>query len=111
MTVVTIPRATVPFVGNAPMSPEWYRWARDITQRVGGPTGASSSDLELSQFEDAGIEEAKAQVISVLQELRQMPIVEIMQTVDALEGQVGGLLDQISQLRTEIEALKQGVSA
>ncbi len=111
MTIVTIPRATVPISGAAPISAEWYRWAHDITQRVGGPTGASSNDLSLSQFEDAGTEETKTQVVAVLHELRQLPVVEIAQTVEALEGLLGGLLDQITQLRSEVEALKQGAHA
>lgn len=123
MTLVTIPRATVPVAGNAPISAEWYRWAHDITQRVGGPTGAGSNDLALSQFEDAGIEETRAFLFDLKNELRQSPqpadfqtdcdplapAAVFLQAVEGLEATVSGLLDQIHQLRVEVEALKQGL--
>lgn len=37
-TIMTVPRATVPllFQDGASINPEWYRWVRDISLRVGG---------------------------------------------------------------------------
>lgn len=104
MTVVTIPRATVPFVGNAPMSAEWYRWASDITQRVGGPTGAGSNDLSLSQFDDAGIEEAKANINDLRQEVRQAPQAA-QEAVMALESSVHAIVAQAQQMSVDMDGL------
>lgn len=45
MTSVTLPREGIPITGNQLPSREWYRWAFDITQRVGG---VSAPDLPTS---------------------------------------------------------------
>ena len=58
MSLVTLPRAGMPLVRGDAVSPEWFRFFHDLAVRSGGTTGASSNDLSLSQFEDAGIEEA-----------------------------------------------------
>jgi hypothetical protein len=87
----------MPVAGNATMSREWYRWAHDITQRVGGVSGASTADLAASQFEDAGIEEVKltayrladqvASMESTLSELRERLTQALRQIKDINEGQ------------------------
>ena len=98
MSLVTLPRAGMPLAGTATISREWYRWAYDITQRVGGVTGSSTEDLTLSQFEDAGIEELKLgiyvlrdQIDSLtteLNELRERLTVASRQLQDINEGQL-----------------------
>lgn len=39
MPTITLPRADIPIAGAFQPSGDWYRWARDITARVGGVTG------------------------------------------------------------------------
>lgn len=46
MTTITLPRADIPMVNGAVPSRDWYRWARDITTRVGGVSGTGSGDIE-----------------------------------------------------------------
>ena len=68
MANVTPPRNGIPIgtarIGGQMVSidvhPEYLRWFESLTTRVGGVMGASTTDLTLSAFEDAGIEEQKA---------------------------------------------------
>lgn len=42
-TAITLPRAQIPIAGALAISPDWYRWARDMTQRIGGVTGLAEA--------------------------------------------------------------------
>ena len=81
MANVTIPRNGIP-IGFVSVSgqrlpvdihPEYLRAFSSLTERVGGVIGPSTDDLALSQFEDAGIEEVKAQTASLRDEFWQSP--------------------------------------
>lgn len=109
MSLVTLPKAGMPVVGNLPMSREWYRWANDITQRVGGVTGSSNDELALSQFEDAGIEEAKAAIYRVADETGIAPLPQ-QEQVDQLTAQVNHLREELAALAQIIQDLQQGTS-
>jgi hypothetical protein len=52
---------------------EWWLFLQDLWTRSGGATGQSSSEIVADLPEDAGIEEIKADVYSLRDELRQLP--------------------------------------
>lgn len=51
MATITLPRADLPIAGQFQASGDWYRWARDITARVGGVTGTTSAVIEATANE------------------------------------------------------------
>jgi len=107
MTYVTLPRAGMPLTGDLTISREWYRWARDITERSGGVAGASSNDLSLSQFEDAGIEEVKLGLYRLTDEVNSQP--QPAQTqIDQLTTEVNQLRDCVAVLMQSLQDMQQG---
>lgn len=81
MANVAAPRNGIP-IGTARIGgqavpvevhPEYLRWFDSLVFRLGGATGASSTDLALSSFEDAGIEESKLDVIRLSDDAGQLP--------------------------------------
>ena len=121
MSILTIPRNGIALLDvNGGMSAEWYRWAHDITGRAGGVSGSSTTELSLSQFEDAGIEEAKATLYRSVQDAGQVPIAFSPAAVDDqlpppitqlaaddLLAQVQALTDQLSELAKAVQSLQQ----
>lgn len=111
---VTLPRADIPAVspgkdGSPLLTRDWYRWASDITARVGGSTGTSSPELEAAAFEDAGIEEMKASVYHLSDDLAQHPAVqELMFVTDQLFTEVTELRDVVAELYKTVNGLRQG---
>lgn len=101
----------MPLAGEKPMSREWYRWAYDITQRVGGVTGASTEDLALSQFEDAGIEEARHSVFRLADEIGQAPPMAEHVIAEDQAPLIEELRAQVAELTKAVEALQQGLTA
>lgn len=98
MTIITLPRAGLPLtLQGATISQEWFRWARDITERAGGVSGMGSDELSLSQSDDAGIEETKAQLYEVSDSQAQY-------------NEIAELREQVLALLSRIEAIEQGVS-
>lgn len=99
---VTAPRAGVPIgyvnIGGkrvpVEVDPEYLRYFSDMLVRVGGVTGPGTIDLTISQFEDAGIAEQQAEFYSFVTSVGQGP---------------SGLHEELAVLRTEIEAIKQGL--
>lgn len=53
--------------------PEYLRWFDSLVFRLGGTTGATTADLAVSSFEDAGIEENKLEVFRLSDEAGQVP--------------------------------------
>lgn len=111
MTTITLPRSDLPMAGGFPPSRDWYRWAHDITQRAGGVTGTSTTELAASQFEDAGIAEGHAQMFANHDELRQLPPTVPAVPIDDPVNEVASLRAELAALRAEVEALKQGLYA
>lgn len=77
----------------------WFRYfAQGLYDRSGGALGASTADLEASQFDDAGIEELKVAayvlrdqvetMASEINELRERLTVATRQIQDINEGQM-----------------------
>jgi hypothetical protein len=111
VSTVTLPRADIAIAGDDAPSKDWYRWARDITERVGGVTGNSTTDLTLSAFEDAGIEETKAIVMDVRGETGQAPVAQQISQDESQEADVQALHAALQALADRVQALEQGLSA
>ena len=117
MSNVTIPRIGVPIgtalVNGLPVDvtphPEWVRFLSDLVSRAGGPTGASTNDLSVSQFEDAGIPENLQKLMQLADELGQVRA-EAPAVFDVLEI-VSGLRSEVEELRRQVQALQQGMYA
>lgn len=75
---------------------EWFLLLQGLYSRAGGATGSSTSDLSESMFEDAGIEETKAVLYRLAQDMGSFP-------------SYADLAAEIAELRKEVEGLKQGV--
>ena len=111
MTLLTLPRAQIPLIdAGGRISREWYRWASDATVRMGGVDGASTDDLTLSQFEDAGIEEHKLALYRLTDDVGQSPTVAQAVTVDDVGVGIEELRAQIAELTKAVEALQQGMT-
>ena len=107
MTTLTLPRVGIAFLmADGQLAPEWRRFLFDLTQRAGGVSGSGTDDLALSAFEDAGIEETKAQLISIRDEFSQLPRVPEQPEAPNL-GPNEYLLAEIAALRSRIEGLEQ----
>ena len=143
MSVLTQPRGQIA-IGWAVINgervpvvcdPEWIRFFSTLTDRVGGATGVSTSELVESAYDDAGIEEVKLGIYNLRDELNQLPRVAEMQFDDLLPApyepiafddpltpatqqaqaddplpQIQALADQIAELQKSIQALQQGLT-
>ena len=87
----------------------WLLFFQQIYERVGGATGASSSDLSTSLFEDAGSGETNALLFSVEQALSQSPQSELLLVVESLASELAAQREQIAELTKELDSIKQGV--
>ena len=102
MTMITIPDATMPLVGvdGVSIDQEWYRWARDITDRAGGVSGVGTDDLDRFAFSNVGAEEFKALAYSVQDEQRHRP--PILQ-----QDAIPDLSPDLESIRAQMFALQQ----
>ncbi len=116
MSTITLPRSDIPLTQDSAGTPsrDWYRWARDVTARVGGVTGASTNDLAESAFEDAGIEEIKALTFAVSDAAGQVPaapdvLALLVADNQRLSGEVEELRGVINELWKFVQDARQGV--
>jgi hypothetical protein len=90
-----------------------YAWFLYLTQglydRAGGALGASTLDLEKSAFEDAGVEETKAQLFQAIDEFRRVPVAETVTVEPLADIGIEELRGLVLELTREVEALKQGL--
>jgi hypothetical protein len=85
---------------------EWDRFLDVLTERAGGITGVSTTDLVESAFEDAGINELQQQVFVNAQNFGQAPVSVVHQ--DQYIDNTAELRARIDVLEREIQGLKQG---
>lgn len=106
------PRVPICDTSTGEITREWFLFLRAIFERAGGSMGESTTDLQTSMFEDAGIEEAKSTLYALAQDTAQAPPVmaDVDQSDDALLAIVCGLQDSVAELAKEIQALKQGAT-
>lgn len=113
MANVTLPRQDLPIAGTQAPSREWYRWAFDITARVGGVQGAGTDDLATASFEDAGVEESRALLFAASDAANQVPPAEQLQALvienDRLSQEVAELRAVVFELYKSIQGISQGV--
>lgn len=108
MSLLTLPRAQIPLVdANGQVNREWYRYFNDLTKRAGGVDGSSSEDLTLSQFEDAGIEEAKQSAFRLADEFGQLPPAVSM-LIEAQQTEISDIREAIAALAQAIQDIRQG---
>ena len=76
----------------------WFRYlSQELYERAGGALGPSTSDLAVSQFDDAGITELYA-------------LTYANQDANNQGAEVAALREELQTLRKRMEALEQGVS-
>jgi hypothetical protein len=102
---------------------EWYPFLMGLQDRSGGATGPSTTDLAASMFEDSGIEETKATLFRLADDVNQLPaytpdaappelvppsvpFVVFEQILTELQAQ----RDQIAELTKTIQGLQQGLT-
>ena len=90
------------------ISPEWARYFETLTERAGGVAGSSTTDLAVSAFEDAGVEEIKADMAAIFRSMDQAPRFEAQLRIACLEQQIGEAMALIGELRREVLGLQQG---
>jgi len=85
---------------------EWDRFLDILTERAGGVTGVSTTELVESAFEDAGINELQQQVFVNAQNFGQSPVSVVHQ--DHYIDNTAELRARLDVLEREIQGLKQG---
>ena len=107
---LTIPRADIPLTpGGDPPGRDWYRFFSDLVDRVGGVTGASTNDLSLSAYEDAGTEETKAALFALGDNVGQLPVAQfLMVENERLTSEIDELRGLVSELYRAIQGINQG---
>lgn len=121
MALLTKPQARAPLgtveLPNGQRLPvviqmEWDRFLTLLQERAGGVSGVGTSDLSVAAFEDAGIEETKALLNTVQNDIGQLPIpVQAMPEPEAASGELSALREEVETLRTRLTALEQGTVA
>jgi hypothetical protein len=86
---------------------QWDQFFTALTERAGGITGVSTTELVESSFEDAGISEMQAQMFAMDAARMQDPIREQV-AIDAIDN-TAELHARISAMETELQALRQGL--
>jgi hypothetical protein len=85
---------------------EWDRFLDLLTERAGGITGVSTTELVESSFEDAGINELQAQVFVNAQNFGQAPASVVHQ--DRYIDNTAELLARLDVLESRVKGLEQG---
>ena len=103
---------TVDKSGKVQIDFAWFVYlTQGLYERTGGALGPSTDDLATAAFEDAGIEESRALAMSVLEELRRLPIAEPVQNDPVVTPELAELRERVAVLERAIDDLKQGLTA
>lgn len=102
---------------------EWFRFFLTLFNRVGGSVAPSNTDLTESLPEDAGVEETKAWLYRLADELSVVPapaqyippddvspLYVAPQMDQDIETRVNALAAELDAIRTQMNDLKQGVT-
>lgn len=101
--------ARIRFVNaDGTLSPEAYRALQSLSYRVGGVVAPTIPDLDVQQYADAGIEETKAQLNALQNDLAMLPPA-VQCVIEALTSEVSELRAQLAVLTTQLNDLQQGV--
>ena len=115
MSILTRPQGRIPIgyamVGGqrvpVALDLEWDRYFQILTERAGGVTGVSTTELVESSFEDAGINEMQSQIFAMDAARLQEPIRE--QVAPVTIDNAAELRARIDRMETELQALRQGL--
>ena len=91
------------------ISREWYLFFQGVFNRVGGAGGASTLDLEVSLFEDAGTSETNATIFELEQAINQSPLSFPVTAYDTLQAELSELRDTVAELKKDLDAIRQGI--
>ena len=122
------PRVPVVDTRTGMMSREWYAFFQRVFDRIGGPNGASITDLDISQFADAGIEEMKHGIEGDRNQFNSLPplpqtqimqddspvndavLQELLQKQTELESRLVQMRDELAEVTKELNSIRQGGS-
>lgn len=103
------------------LTQEGYRAFATLFERVGGSSAPSNSELAVSDDDDSGLEEFKAELSKTLDGLGMNPAVVLDPFTDPLHGivqehsplqevltELAGLREEVAVLRTQINDIQQG---
>lgn len=104
------PRVALTDPRTGMVSREWYLFFQGVFTRIGGANGASSTDIVASLFEDAGSSETNAMLFELEQSVGQASAPLLIPTTDTLQAEISELRDTVSELKKELDAIRQGPS-
>lgn len=103
------------------MTTEFFKALKKVFERVGGATGASTTDLASSDDEDSGLEDYRLEqskhndAVDMLPPSVTLPFDDPMHPLaqqhvelQLLQSEVSGLREEVAQLRTQINDILQG---
>jgi hypothetical protein len=122
MAILDLVPARVRFVdADGRLTPEAFRALAKVFERIGGATGASTTDLALSDDEDSGLEEFKHEVSKTLDGLAMQPasvfepftdhmhpLPQEHAEVQHLLTELADLREEVARLRTEVQGIQEG---
>lgn len=105
------------------LTPEAFRALQKVFDRIGGATGASTTDLATSDDEDSGLEEFKHEIGKTLDGLAMLPAPDRYESADPLHPlaqehvdaqhiltELAGLREEVTRLRAEVQGLQEGTT-
>jgi hypothetical protein len=106
------PRHRITDANGYPTAEE-LRWRQIVYTRIGGAVAPTINELVVSDDEDSGLEEMRHEFTKAIDGLGTLPQwsdAEVRKDIDALElrTQVASLQSLLTELRREVEDLKQG---
>ena len=126
MSALTRPPARIPLAGpDGLITREWYRYFDEVAVRLGAASGSGTDDLTTSAFEDAGIEETKAGLYALRDEIMAAPVAtphsagheigvappyEPITPQDELMADLHSLRAEVDLLRQQVRDLQQSTS-
>lgn len=107
MTFVTLPRSGVPVtLRGDPMSSEWFRWAHDITARVGGATGAGLAELAAQIEQVAGDVAEASEDAAAAGAMSRLALSESRKTVEVPADVLRALLARVVRLERRLKDIE-----
>lgn len=110
MSEVNRQPARVPLVdpSTGTITREWYRFFEQMFSRVGGTYSQTNNELAVDLHDDAGIEETKADLYRLRDEVGSIPPSQQTQDTSDPHGRIEALEAALLRLTQEVEAIKQG---
>lgn len=102
------PRVALTDPRTGMVSREWYLFFQGVFNRVGGANGPSTEDVSGSLFEDAGSSETNSMLFALDQAFGQQPVNSQTSSVDALQSEICELRAIVTELKRDLDAVRQG---